>query len=85
MGRQIIWDGAGLPEVGDEVLFEVASSPELQKGKIKSFEVSRYNKERLNCWRIMVHMTCGERPGEYPMARLLEEVYPLTHRKEKKA
>ncbi len=71
-----------MPEVGDEVLFEVASSPDLQKGVVKSFDISRFDKERLNCWRIMVNMTCGKRPGEYPMARLLEEIYPLTYRKE---
>jgi hypothetical protein len=86
MGRQIIWDGAGLPEIGDEVLFDVGSSRELQRGKVKELKAVRYDKTRLNCWRIEVHMTCdwaGIDP--YPMMRLLEETYPLTFRKEEKA
>lgn len=78
MGRQIIWDGAGLPEVGDEVRFEVASTTAIQTGRVVSFDVSRYDKTRLNCWRIMVHMECGSPRDPYPMCRLLEDVYPPT-------
>jgi hypothetical protein len=86
MGRQIIWDGRGLPEVGDEVLFEVASRAEtLQRGEVVRFEVSQLDKENLPCRRIEVHMTCRSGRQEWPNMRFLEEVYPLTFRKEEKA
>lgn len=85
MGRQSIWDGEGMPQIGDEVLFEVASTPEIQKGAVESIDVVRYDKTRLNTWRITVHMRVGSRQDSYKMARLLEEVYPLTYRKEQKS
>jgi hypothetical protein len=82
MGRQIIWDGRGLPEVGDEVLFEIGSSPAVQTGTVDRFEVVRYDKEKLNSWRIEVHMTCRSSEGSWPQMRLLEDVRPITHKGE---
>lgn len=84
MGRQTIWDGRGFPEVGDDVEFDVASTPVVQVGKVVRFEVARFNQAKLNCWRIEVHMTCCSTDGEWPQMRLLEEIRPLTSRIGKK-
>lgn len=78
MGRQIVWDGLGLPEVGDEVKFEVASTPVVQVGRVTQFEVERFDKTKHNSWRITVHMECRDGGAPYSMARLLEDIHPLT-------
>lgn len=83
MGRQTIWDGRGLPEIGDEVLFDTASSG-VCRGFVDRFEVVRKNPSQCKndsyAWRIEVHMTCRWAGIEaYPMMRSLEEVFSLTN------
>jgi hypothetical protein len=85
MGHIRLWDGHGLPDIGDEILYEVASKPNIQRGKVTRFEVDRVSKnEKGFCWRIRVFMDCvGMRPGtEFEMCRALEDVHPLTWKKD---
>lgn len=80
MGRKTVWDGKGLPSVGDEVLFNVASTPEIQSGVVESIDVERYDKNDMHSWRIMVHMSCVStfKPNDkYTMSRFLADIRPV--------
>lgn len=86
MGRKTIWDGEGMPEIGDDVLLHLASLDRWCVHQVTGFEVRRVEIEDEMIypgWWIMVHLeVTGGGSVTQRNGRLLEDIRPLTFRGE---
>jgi hypothetical protein len=84
MGHKTIWDGRGLPDIGDHVLF-ISGADKVTVGCVTAFTVDRPTQMDIGwTWRILVHMDCfsdlENLTGHYQNARNLEDLRPLDWR-----